>query len=246
MHRFRAPTEELRAGRVWLRGAELHHLRRVLRLGRGARVALFDGAGGQFLAEVSSVGPTDADLRVLGPLAADIESPLSVVLAVAIAKGTKLDWAIEKGTELGASRFMPFMSARSVPDRHDFANRVDRWRRVAAAAVAQCGRVAVPEVSDVTHFADVLGIRADRRVLFWEESGTPLARGSGESVASVLVVTGPEGGFTADEAALAAAAGFTIAGLGPRILRAETAAVAAVTLAQFLWGDLSERTHRGQ
>ena len=246
MHRFRAPTDELRSGRVRLRGAELRHLRDVLRLGAGARVALFDGEGGSFLAEVASIGRAAAELDVLGAIERPAESALSLALAVAIAKGAKLDWVVEKATELGASRFLPFTSERTIPEPRDFGERVRRWRRIARAAVAQCGRTLCPEIRDVTSFADVLllGAEYDRRILFWEERGSPLARASDRGVRSVLVVTGPEGGFAPEEAARAEAAGFTLAALGPRILRAETAAVAAVTLAQFLWGDL-ERSPGG-
>ncbi len=144
MHRFRAPTEELRSGRVRLRGAEVRHLRDVLRLGPGTRVELFDGEGGSFLAELSSIGSSAAELNVLGAIERQTESALSLTLAVAIAKGSKLDWVVEKATELGASRFLPFTSERTVSERRDFAERVRRWRRIASAAVAQCGRSRLP------------------------------------------------------------------------------------------------------
>jgi 16S rRNA (uracil1498-N3)-methyltransferase len=240
MHRFRAPRDELRTGRVRLRGAELRHLRDALRLGAGARVALFDGEGGTFLAEVVSIGRSAAELEVLGSIEPGAESRLSLALAVAIAKGGKLDWIVEKATELGASRILPFTSERTISERTDFGERLRRWRRIAGAAAAQCGRAVCPEIRDVTSLAEVLGGGAehDRRVLFWEEGGLPLAGGPSEEVRSALVVIGPEGGFTHEEAGRAETAGFTLAALGPRILRAETAAVAAVTLAQFLWGDL--------
>jgi 16S rRNA (uracil1498-N3)-methyltransferase len=240
MHRFRAPRDELRTGQVQLRGAELRHLRDALRLGPGARVTLFDGEGEVFLAEVVSIGRAAAELEVLGMIESQGESQLSLALAVAIAKGAKLDWVVEKATELGTSQILPFTSERTIPERSDFAERLRRWRRIAAAASAQCGRAVCPEIRDVTSLADVLagGAGRDRRVFFWAEGGVAVAEAPNGAVRSALVVTGPEGGFTSEEAALAEAAGFTLAALGPRILRAETAAVAAITLAQFLWGDL--------
>ena len=144
-------------------------------------------------------------------------------------------------TELGASRMLPFTSERTIPERPDFEERLGRWRRIAAAAAAQCGRAVCPEVRGVTSLGDVLsgGAEHDRRIFFWEDGGLPVAVAPNAEVRSALVVTGPEGGFTSEEAASAEAAGFTLAALGPRILRAETAAVAAVTLAQYLWGDLA-------
>jgi 16S rRNA (uracil1498-N3)-methyltransferase len=240
MHRFRAPRDELRTGRVRLRGGELRHLRDALRIGAGACVALFDGEGGTFLAEVVSIGRSSAELDVLGSIERRAESALSLALAVAITKGAKLDWVVEKATELGASRILPFTSERTIPERPDFGERVRRWRRIAGAAVAQCGRAVCPEVCDVTSLAAVLrdGHEHDRRVLFWEEGGLPLTGAPDGGVRSVLVVIGPEGGFDPEEVVRAEAAGFTLAALGPRILRADTAAVTAVTLAQFLWGDM--------
>jgi 16S rRNA (uracil1498-N3)-methyltransferase len=241
MHRLPAPTEELRAGHVRLRGAELRHVRDVLRLRVGARVALFDGEGATFLAEVASIGRATVELAVLGPIETRADSTLSLALAVAVPKGAKLDWVVEKATELGASRLLPFTSERTVPERAEFAARVRRWRRIATAAVAQCGRAVCPEILDVARFADVLVLAAgyDRRILFWEQGRSAFPRASERGVKSVLVVTGPEGGFSPGEAVEAEAAGFMLATLGPRILRAETAAVAAVALAQFLWGDLA-------
>ena len=108
--------------------------------------------GGSFLAELSSIGPSAAELNVLGAIERQTESALSLTLAVAIAKGPKLDWVVEKATELGASRFLPFTSERTIPERRDFAERVRRWRRIASAAVAQCGRAVCPEVRDVDEF----------------------------------------------------------------------------------------------
>jgi 16S rRNA (uracil1498-N3)-methyltransferase len=127
MHRFRAPGDELRTGRVRLRGAELRHLRDALRLGAGARVTLFDGEGGIFLAEVASIGRSAAELDVLGSIEPCAESQLSLALAVAIAKGAKLDWVVEKATELGASRILPFTSERTIAERPDFAERLRGW-----------------------------------------------------------------------------------------------------------------------
>src|SRR5437867_8553599 len=101
MHRFRAPRDELRTRRVRLRGTELRHLRDALRLRVGARVALFDGEGETFLAEIVSMGRSAAELDVLGSIEPRAESQLSLTLAVAIAKGSKLDWVVEKATELG-------------------------------------------------------------------------------------------------------------------------------------------------
>jgi 16S rRNA (uracil1498-N3)-methyltransferase len=240
MHRLRVDNEQLRSRIIRLRGAELRRLRDVLRLRRGARVELFDGEGASFEAEVIAIGAASADLGVVGALARHVESPLALTLAVALAKGAKLDWVVEKATELGVSRIVPFTCERTVPERGDFASRQSRWRRIADSAAAQSGRTVSPVVDDVRRFTDLCALVAnhDRALLFWERGAAPLPAAESGAVARAVVVTGPEGGFTDGEAAQAAEAGFTIATLGPRILRAETAAIVAVALAQQRWGDL--------
>ncbi|MGH7898661.1 MAG: RsmE family RNA methyltransferase, partial [Candidatus Binatia bacterium] len=128
-----------------LRGSELRHLRDVLRLESGDRVELFDGAGRSFLAEIRSLGSSRADLELIEPLESKRDSALSLTLAVAVSKGSKLDWVIEKATELGVSRIVPFTSERTIPDRAGSGSRASRWQRIAAAATAQSGRTRCPE-----------------------------------------------------------------------------------------------------
>jgi 16S rRNA (uracil1498-N3)-methyltransferase len=242
LHRFRVPGPALASRRAELRGSELRHLRDVLRLGSGDRVELFDGAGRSFVAVIRSVGPSRADLDLIEPVRVERESALVLTLAVALSKGSKLDWVIEKATELGVSRIVPFTSERTIPERGSSPARASRWRRIASAATAQSGRTCCPELSPLSDFAEVLTQAAghDRAVLFWEAGNRPLVAGSGGRVQSALLVTGPEGGFSEPEASRAEQAGLTIASLGQRILRAETAAIAAVSVAQFLWGDLGD------
>jgi len=242
LHRFQVPKPALDGRRVELRGSALRHLRDVLRLGNGDRVEVFDGAQRSFVAEIRSVGRSSADLDLLSPIESERESALSLTLAVALSKGSKLDWVVEKATELGVSRIVPFASERTIPERGSSLNRADRWQRIAAAATAQSGRVRCPEIVRLTGFSAVLSLAAehDRAILFWEAGDRPLESARDGLVRRVLLVTGPEGGFSAKEASQAKAARFTLASLGPRILRAETAAIAVVTLGQFLWGDLGE------
>jgi 16S rRNA (uracil1498-N3)-methyltransferase len=177
---------------------------------------------------------------VLGAIESRAESPLTLTLAVAIAKGPKLDWVVEKATELGVSRVVPFTCERTVAAGREFASRVNRWRRIAAAAAAQCGRTVCPQIDGVTDFSSIArqAPRHDRSLLFWERRGAAWETRAVAAVRSVVVATGPEGGFSEAEVAQAQAAGFAISTFGPRILRAETAAVAAVALAQHRWGDL--------
>jgi 16S rRNA (uracil1498-N3)-methyltransferase len=230
----------LRDGRLRLEGAELHYLRDVLRLRRGARVEIFDGEGLSFLTELVAIGPSGAELALREPMAGGSESPLALTLAVAVSKASKLDWVVEKATELGVARIVPFASERTIAAVERATGRIDRWRRIASAAAAQSGRARCPEVVAIETFAQLLPLAAthDRSWLFSPGGGPPLAGPVGGAVRSVVVVTGPEGGFSTREIAQAIEAGFALASLGPRVLRAETAAIAAVALAQHRWGDL--------
>ena len=167
-----------------------------------------------------------------------VAAPLTVTLAVASLKSDRLEWVIEKATELGVARIQLFESARTLARPSD--DRQSRWRQIALSAAKQSGRSAAPRIEAPIDFAAALALPAAARVLFAEDgSGADLAGLSLEKPASILAVVGAEGGFSADELAAARAAGCHLVGLGPRILRAETAAIVAVALCQARWGDLS-------
>ena len=222
---------------VRLAGDEARHAR-VRRLARGEAVALFDGAGHACEGVVEALereALTVRVTRVLPPRQG--ESHLALTLAVGLLKADKLDWVIEKATELGATRLQPFASAFTLAQPS--AARQARWRQVALSAAKQCGRSVVPEVATPLDFAALLALPADARLLLAEhEAGAPLAGLALDRPASLLLAVGAEGGFAAAELAAARAAGFHTVGLGARILRAETAAIAATALCQARWGDL--------
>jgi len=156
-----------------------------------------------------------------------------------------MDLLLRQLTELGMTRWLPFISERSVPqpDARRQASRAARWARIAREAVKQCRRGRIPELSPVGRLEDVLRESAgfDTRIMFWEGARHPLpvtVDSDSGGARQVLLIVGPEGGFADEEAAAAEQAGFQLATLGPRILRAETATVAASTLVQHLYGDL--------
>jgi 16S rRNA (uracil1498-N3)-methyltransferase len=166
-------------------------------------------------------------------------------VAQALLKDQKMDFLLRQLTELGITRWLPFISERSVPqpDERRQASRAARWARIAREAVKQCRRGRIPELSPVGRFDDVLREAAhfDTRILFWEGAchALPmLADSDPGGPRRILVIVGPEGGFSDEEAVSAEQAGVRLATLGPRILRAETATIAACTLAQHLYGDL--------
>ncbi len=243
--RFLIPPDAVRDGAATVGGQELAHMRKVLRLRPGARVLLWDGEGTEHEALIRDYDGGVAVMTVVRSYRPERESPLAVTLAQAVGKGDKMDWIVEKSTELGVACVAPFFSSHTVPrfagDKG--ARRRARWEKIATAAARQSGRTRVPEIREPDGCDAVLARdwQCDARLLFWEDpSGKGLASLREElgSLRSVLVMVGPEGGFSDEEAARAAAQGFHVVGLGRRILRTETAAVAAVCAVQLLWGDL--------
>jgi 16S rRNA (uracil1498-N3)-methyltransferase len=157
-----------------------------------------------------------------------------------------MDWVVEKATELGVHTVVPFVSSYTIPKLNErkMAQRSERWQKIALSAAKQCGRVRIPEIMALTEFRDLLEplSRDALRLLFWEkecEQGLSELKETRTTINEVIVMVGPEGGFSAHEAALALEQGFKPVRLGPRILRAETAALAALSTVQLLWGDLA-------
>jgi len=236
---FLISASELSRDHVQLRGNELHHLR-VRRLGPGDEVVLTDGAGLRRHGTIVKMTRAHAEVRFLAVEAGpneSTESPLRLRLALAALKADKLYLAIEKATELGVNSLVVFTSSRCVSK--PAPSRLDRWQRVARSATKQCQRSTVPLVQGPVTFKDVLSTPpGPPRLLFWEGGASERIESRWVVGSEALVVVGPEGGFEPMEVAEARAAGFRIVGLGPRILRAETAAIVVVALCQRLWGDL--------
>lgn len=226
--------------------AEAHHLGRVLRLGPGATVEAIDGRGRLYVVRLAVLERTGGWGTIQARLAPRTESPCAITLAPAVLKGDRMDWLVQKATELGVARLVPVETARSVVRRSEApAGRAARWARIAREAVKQCGRVVVPAVTAPRGLAEVLAEEAPRHAAAWlfsETGGAPLGEvaRTARALPDLLLLVGPEGGFTPAEVALAERAGARVVSLGPRILRAESAAVTAVALCQYLFGDLAD------
>lgn len=221
-----------------LEGEEAHHLL-VLRLGPGSPCALFDGAGRVARALVETAGRGSVELRVTSVEDHPPWPGPSLELLVAVLKSDKLEWAVQKLTELGVDRILPVVTERSVarPREAAAARRHERLTRILREATRQSGRAYVPRLDPVVPLDEALAeepLAGDLSILCWEEAPNHSrlgARLEGAAAASrVRLLVGPEGGFTAAEAALAERRGFVPASLGALILRAETAAVATCAL----------------
>lgn len=245
MARFFVPKNNVRGDRASVVGGELEHMRRVLRLGPGDRVVLFDDEGSEHEGTIRAYRDGSVEIAIERSYRPERDAALALTLAPALGKGEKLDLVVEKATELGVAAIMPFVCRRTVPQPGADASRrrAERWRRIALAAAKQCGRTSVPEIHEPVDFADIVS-RAEPpalKIIFWEGEktlGLTALREQKPNPASLFIAIGPEGGFAPEEVELATRSGFHPVGLGRRILRTETAAIAAVALAQLLWGDL--------
>ena len=220
---------------------------KVLRLKPGMRVGLSDGCGRQGEGRILTMARDRVEVEVLSRYASPREPEGQLVVAQAMLKDQKMDLVLRQLTELGMTAWLPFISSRSVPqpDARRRASRLNRWERIAQEAVKQCRRGKVPQIEMVESLEDILDRRPQYHdgIMFWEGARDPLPvvpAGDASAPRRVLVMIGPEGGFSEAEAARAEQAGFRLATLGPRILRAETASVAAGALVQHLFGDLGQ------
>ena len=244
MARFFLPRKNIDDQRATVAGPELDHLRKVLRLGPGDPITFFDDAGWEHEAVIRSLSDQTAEIEIVRSFQAERESPLKLTLAVGLTKGEKMDFVVEKATELGVQAIIPFVSAYTVPklDQRKIEKRGERWRKIALAAAKQCGRTHLPEISVLSDFEDLVRqTTSSLNLLFWEKETRQTLKqvyAADSAAPSILLVIGPEGGLSDEEAGLAQQHGFKPIGLGRRILRAETAAVTAASLVQFLWGDL--------
>jgi 16S rRNA (uracil1498-N3)-methyltransferase len=239
--------------RVVVEGSAANHIARVLRLRSGDALTVFDGSGGEFGARIEEFRKETVVVTVEEHRPLDRESPLPLTLVQGISRGERMDWIIQKATELGASRIVPVFTKRSVVrlDEKQAERKLQHWRAIAVAACEQCGRNRIPDLAAPVDFFDMLA---------GDPSGRPDPAGRTDSAGStrlllsptgdlriddlqdvgkgITVLIGPEGGLEDVEQEAAVTAGFKAVRLGPRVLRTETAAIAALTIIQRYFGDL--------
>ena len=220
-------------GRVELDASQANYLGNVLRLGEGSELLLFDGSSGEWLARIAECGKKRMALAV-ERRTREAESIPDVWLAFAPVKRSQTDWLVEKATELGAARLIPVITQRTIVERV----KLERLEAIAIEAAEQCGRMRLPEISKPLSLSSLLADRdEDRALYFADESGGEPAVSAFRS-GPALILTGPEGGFTDEErSAIRAAPNAVPVSLGPRILRAETAALAALAAFMAVAGD---------
>ncbi|MCQ2743006.1 MAG: 16S rRNA (uracil(1498)-N(3))-methyltransferase [Bacilli bacterium] len=220
--------------KAFLKESDVHHLVDVVRIKKGENIEVVD-EGETFLCKIEATSPLS--IEVVNLIEENREPDNQITLAFAILKGDHNDLIVEKGTELGASTFIPFVSERTVikVNKGEEDNRLRRLRKIVSSSSQQCRRTNVPEVKDYMSLKEVLDLEFDEKLLAYEnlagESCTLLEKASSiEKGKRILIVIGPEGGFSPKEADLAASKGFAFVSLGRRILRAETACFASLSI----------------
>ncbi len=225
---------------IMLPQEQSHYLANVLRQQTGDTVILFNGTDYEYEATLIHISKKQAELKITGCIEKNVESPLQIHLAIGLAKGGHMDLAIQKAVELGVHRIIPviteFSNVRIKADR--LQNKMNHWSSIIISAAEQCGRTKLAILEQPVKLDAFLASEpVGQRLLFHPEADTTFAELDGKPD-NVTLLTGPEGGFSTEEVALARDSGFKVLGLGPRILRAETAVISALACCQARWGDL--------
>ena len=229
--------QPLASGRITLPDASAHYISRVLRMQAGAALQLFDGSGMEFPGVIVEAGKKQVVVELESGQPGQPDSPLQVHLGQVLSRGERMDWAIQKATELGVAEITPLFSERcEVRLNHERAEkRLEHWRQIAISACEQCGRSSVPLIhAPVAVETWQQAVEADLKLAL-HPGASPLA--SHERPQQLALLIGPEGGLSDAEVSAAQQSGFHAACFGPRVLRTETAPVVALSLVQYLWGD---------
>ena len=246
MPRFYAPALQPGSGLVVLPADESLHLTRVLRLGVGATVLVFDGEGREYRARVAHAERGDVRLEIDSAVEPAPEPRVRVTLAQAVVKGDKMDDVIRDAVMLGVAAIRPLLTERTDVPASAFVTggRFERWRRIAVSSVKQCGRAVVPVLSAPERFEACLHREFGGLRIMLAEPGAADDAMTGEALralgppASAQVLVGPEGGWAPGEVSMAREAGYRLVTLGQRTLRADAVPLVALAVLQFLWGDL--------
>lgn len=237
LSRIHAEQTLIAGQRVTLDADQAHYLGKVLRARPGQQFLLFNGRDGEFTAEIVAINKRDIELQVLTVSKAIPDSGLQVHIGMGLSRGERMDYAVQKATELGVSSLTPlftdFSEVKLNADRAD--KRTTHWQKVAISASEQCGRCSVPVIHNPENLKDWLANVPGGQGFMLDHTGS---RGfTGPRPDAVYLLIGPEGGTSDEEKHLALGAGFCMIRLGPRVLRTETAPVVALTALQLQWGD---------
>ena len=232
-------TQQLRGyAAVVLEPEPSHHLLRVLRLGVGDALTLFDSHGGEYPGEIIAIDKKQVQILTGAQLQHDCESPLSIHLGIAISRSERMDWVVQKATELGVTALTPLSTEHTGVklSGERAAKKIQHWQQIAISACEQCGRNRLPVVHSIQPLEQWLAATvAERKFVLHHRAETVAA---GAAPATIALLVGPEGGLSETEIHAAELAGYSSLRFGPRVLRTETAPLAAIAILQAYWGDM--------
>jgi len=242
---FFVTPESIQKRSAVIQGEDVRHIQRILRLKTGDSLCLHDGEGHRYDAVIREFGKFEIRLEILGKETVSTNSGLRITIGQGIPKGQKMDWIVQKSTELGVDTIVPIQTIRSIPlpKPERASKKMDRWRAIAREASKQCGRDSIPEIfhpMNLSTFTERFR-SADLILAFWEDEKEKPIREvleNTKSVQDIAVVIGPEGGFDAREIDLLLKNGFTTASLGPLVLRTETVSSTVLGILRYHFGDL--------
>ena len=244
MRRFFLEKNNIMENKATIRGSEARHIGRVLRLGVGDTLYLLDEDGCEYQAIIIAKSSKAVEVELLKKNPPRDDSTITVILGQALPKAQKMDYIVQKATELGVSTIIPFFTVRTVISLDDQRSkkRQGRWQKIAMEATKQCGRLVVPRIEDVMPFKEVLKKYSDNllKIILWEDEKNIKLKEvlkRNQPPQNVIFLIGPEGGFTDDEVDIAGEAGFQSVSLGRYILRTETAGLCLLGILQYEWGD---------
>jgi 16S rRNA (uracil1498-N3)-methyltransferase len=246
MNRFYVDKSRIDAKRVKITGEDVRHITRVLRLGIGDKLVICDGCNTDYDGIIQRITKEEVSVALGQGRCSGTEPPVELVLFQSITKGTKMDYIIQKGTELGIRRLVPVVTSRTVvrlEGQHDEAKKVARWQRIALEAAKQSRRGIIPAVDMPVGFKQAIGMMRDfdLALMPYEGEGSNTVTStcsSRQGIDRIALLIGPEGGFDENEVDRARNAGIDTVKLGPRILRTETAGMVLIVMLMYLFGDL--------
>ncbi|MCK8826973.1 16S rRNA (uracil(1498)-N(3))-methyltransferase [Natroniella acetigena] len=244
MHHFFVEPSAMTDGQVTITGQDVRHITRSLRLDSGDKISVADGAGKKYIVELTELTEQFVKGKVQQDFVADVEPATKVTLVQGLPKSKKMDLIAQKTTELGIEQIIPVETERSIvklkPSKAK--RRQKRWQKIAKEAAKQSGRAKIPEVKELTDFEEMLSLAVeyDLALIPWEEEEASLKEVivGNNKVEQVMIVIGPEGGFSKQEVERAKEAGIKSVSLGSRILRTETAGLATLSMLLYQTGDL--------
>ena len=241
MQKFIIPKIDIIPSKASIHGQDAKHIAKVLRLRPGDSMEVTDGDGRDYTAQIVSISPGNIDVSILNRYDSLTESPLQITLCSGMLKDKKMDLVIKHVTQLGIGQWIPFFCERSIPtpDAKRMEKRQLRWQTIAGESLKQCRRSRLPKIAAPLSFEKLIDHSAayELKIAFWEKATQKLGSLK-KNPAGIIILIGPEGGFSETEIKLAKERGFLSYSLGPRILRAETAAIASCTLIQHILGDI--------